>query len=106
MAETYTVAAVSYSFTMAFDTGGRVLSQGYPDTDSVGPLTCDAAGRLKTVPGLVTNVLCDVRGHQTNVTRPNGASTTLTRVGPARRARRPAQGRGHSIWTSSQKPIQ
>ena len=75
--QTYTVSSVNYSFTMTFDQGGRVLSQGYPDTDSVGPLTYDAAGRLKTVPGLVTGVLYDAAGHQTNVTRQNGASTTM-----------------------------
>jgi RHS repeat-associated protein len=75
--ETYTVNSVNYSFGWSFDLGGRILSQSYPDGDSVGTLGYDGAGRLTTVPGIVTGVIYDAAGHQTNVTRQNGASTTL-----------------------------
>jgi len=56
-----------------------VLWQSYPDGDSAGspanPIAYDAAGRLKAVPGLVSSILYDARGRQTNVIRANAAST-------------------------------
>ncbi len=85
--QTYTVPGAtpgSFGFTAAFDTGGRLLRQTYPDGDTVGtvgtPITYDAAGRLKTIPGLITNIIYDARGNTTNVTRQNGASTLMTYV--------------------------
>ena len=67
----------TYAFATAYDTGGRVLSQNYPDNDSVGPLGYDAAGRLKSVPDLVGPILYDARGNQTNVTRANAVTTAF-----------------------------
>jgi RHS repeat-associated protein len=87
VAQTYTLPGVtpgSYAFTAAFDTGGRLLRQTYPDGDTVGtvgtPIAYDAAGRLKSVPGLITNIVYDARGNTTNVTRQNGASTLMSYV--------------------------
>ncbi len=66
--QTYTVGTSNYSFAAGFDSGGRVLWQSYPDGDSAGspadPIAYDAAGRLKAVPGLVTNVLYDAAGRR------------------------------------------
>ena len=73
----------TYAFATAYDPGGRVLSQNYPDNDSVGPLGYDAAGRLRSVPDLVGPILYDARGNQTNVTRAN-AVTTAFGYSPAR----------------------
>jgi hypothetical protein len=81
--QTYTVTGATpptYGFTSAYDLGGRTLSQAYPDGDSVGPLAYDAAGRLKSVPNLLASsgILYDARGNQTNLARPNGATTVMT----------------------------
>ncbi len=82
--QTWTVPGAtpsSYAFTAAYDLAGRLLRQTYPDGDAVGtvaaPLGYDAAGRLKTVPNLVTNVVYDAHGNTTNITRQNGASSTM-----------------------------
>jgi hypothetical protein len=58
-----------------------VLRQTYPDGDSVGsvgtPIGYDPAGRLKSVPGLVTNTVYDARGNQTSVARGNAVTTNF-----------------------------
>jgi hypothetical protein len=80
--QTYTVPEATpstYVFSTAHDLGGRLASQSYPDTDSVGPLGYDAAGRLKTVPDILaaTGILYDARGNQTNIARPNAVTTAF-----------------------------
>ena len=77
----YIVDGSTYGFATTYDTGGRVLSQAYPDGDSVGgggsPILYDAAGRPKAVPGLVSATLYDARGNPTSLTRVNGTASTM-----------------------------
>jgi hypothetical protein len=77
--KTYLVDGSTYNFSTGYDTGGRILSQAYPDGDSVGgagnPILYDAAGRPKVVPGLVSATLYDARGNPTSLTRVNGTAS-------------------------------
>jgi YD repeat-containing protein len=80
--QTYTVPGETpstYTFATSYDLGGRLLSQAYPDNDSVGPLTYDAAGRLKSVPDILATagILYDARGNQTNIARANATTTAF-----------------------------
>jgi RHS repeat-associated protein len=54
----------------------------FPDGDAIAsaatPIAYDAAGRLKSVPGLITNTVYDARGQATSVTRANTVNSTLT----------------------------
>jgi RHS repeat-associated protein len=79
--KSYIVDGSTYNFSTTYDTGSRILSQAYPDGDSVGgggsPILYDGAGRQKVVPTLVSVTLYDARGNPTSVTRVNGTMSTL-----------------------------
>jgi RHS repeat-associated protein len=72
----------SYTFTHAYDVGGRLLHSTLPDGDTIGtaaaPRTFDGAGRPKTVPGYVTNAAYNARGQLVTLTRANGTTTSFT----------------------------
>ncbi|MGH6942297.1 RHS repeat-associated core domain-containing protein [Hypericibacter sp.] len=78
----YVLSSTTYTITQGFDAGDRLLWRLYPDGDSAGsaasPLLYDAAGRLKSVPGLVTTTVYNARGQTTSLTRANGVVTTYT----------------------------
>ncbi len=79
---TRTIDAVDYVFQKRFDASGSVTGLTYPDGYEVGPvpnpITYDSAGRLKTVPGFVTNVLYDAAGQPTQRTNANSTQTIWT----------------------------
>jgi RHS repeat-associated protein len=74
----YVVDSTTHTITDGYDIGGRLLSRTYPDSDSVGTITYDAGGRLKTVPSLVTDTLYDARSQVTSITRANAVNSTYT----------------------------
>lgn len=79
---TRTIDGASYTFLHGFDAGDRLLWTTYPDGSTQGtpasPLRYDSAGRLKAIPGYVTNARYDAEGRPTVVTTANGAVTTRT----------------------------
>jgi YD repeat-containing protein len=76
------IASSTYTITNGYDAGDRLLWRQYPDGDSVGsavsPFLYDSAGRLKSIPGVVTDTTYNARGQVTVLTRANGVATTYT----------------------------
>ena len=74
-----TLGGVDYTVERRYDAGGRLRGITYPDGDAVGttanPLGYDQAGRLTTIPGIVTEVLYDAAGRPTRRTNANGTLT-------------------------------
>jgi RHS repeat-associated protein len=68
----------SYTATKTYDAGGYLQTTNYPDNDVVGPLGYDEAGRLKSIPGIVTGITYDAAGRPTEMVNANGAATTWT----------------------------
>ncbi|MFH1018916.1 MAG: FG-GAP-like repeat-containing protein [Pseudomonadota bacterium] len=71
------IDGISYGFQWWYDRDGRVLAQKFSDNDFVGtpddPLTYDNLGRLKTIPGYVTNAAYDpIDGSLTELHYANG----------------------------------
>lgn len=65
-----------------YDAAGRVIGKIYPDGDVVGTgtpgpaaLQYDGAGRLRSIPGLITSVAYNAAGQATKVTYANGTVT-------------------------------
>lgn len=65
------------------DTLGQMIGKRYPDNDVVGqvagsgtPYSYDAAGRLKSIPGLITSMTYNAKGQVEQATYPNGVTTT------------------------------
>src|SRR5262249_32625210 len=79
---TKVISGNSYTFTRGFDAAGRLQWVTLPDGDTVGtsssPLLYDTAGRVKTIPNIVTTALSDARGQLTSQTNVNGTVTTRT----------------------------
>lgn len=73
----------NYRILTRYDSGGRVTSRVYPDGDTVGdadPASAgawryDAAGRLYSIPGMITQTSYDAAGRTLSVTYANGMST-------------------------------
>ncbi len=80
--DTYVVDGQSYVTTTTLDAGERIKGRSYPDGDAVGttatPWTYDGAGRLSTIPGLITSATYDARGQTKSIAYANGVSTTFT----------------------------
>ena len=78
--EIHIVASTTYTTTTTYDAGGRLTSRQYPDGDSVGsvstPIGYDGAGRLTSVPGILSSVTYTARDQQAIVTRANSTTTT------------------------------
>jgi RHS repeat-associated protein len=79
----YVIAATTHAFTNVFDVGGRQIGKTYPDGYKLGfdgtigtPFDYDAAGRLKTVPGLVNDTTYNARSQTLSLIRANGVNTT------------------------------
>jgi RHS repeat-associated protein len=81
----------------AFDAAGRVLSVQYPD-GTVGPHGYDGAGRLRSISGIVSEVLYDASGHPTSRTNANGTTTQASYS--------PARGFLQTISTTGPLPVQ
>jgi RHS repeat-associated protein len=75
---TRTTDGVSYPFTYSFDNAGRLLTESYPDGDSVGTLGYDAAGELTSVPNLVTSVTYDAMKRISSIVNANGTTQSFT----------------------------
>jgi RHS repeat-associated protein len=79
---TRTLDGVDYVAQKRYDAAGHVTGITYPDGDALGtvisPLLYDSAGRLRAVPGIVTNVIYDASGRTTQRTNANGTQTTWT----------------------------
>jgi RHS repeat-associated protein len=73
---TRVIGTQSYTFQETFDAGGRALTRTFPDGTTEGPLTYDAAGRPKTIPGVVTGATYDARGNLLTLTNANETTTT------------------------------
>jgi RHS repeat-associated protein len=78
-----TTDGVNYPFSYTYDIANRLLTESFPDGDSVGTVAYDAAGQLLSVPSLVTSVAYDPMGRPTQLVNPNG--TTQTRTYDAKR---------------------
>ncbi|MGE7155982.1 RHS repeat-associated core domain-containing protein [Methylorubrum rhodesianum] len=73
----------NYRILTRYDSGGRVTSRVYPDGDTVGdadPASAgawryDAAGRLYSIPGMITQTSYDAAGRTLSVTYANGMIT-------------------------------
>ncbi|MDQ0473263.1 RHS repeat-associated core domain-containing protein [Labrys wisconsinensis] len=80
--KTLVVDGQSYITTTAYDTGSRVLWRGLPDGTTVGtassPMTYDPAGRLVSVPGLVTGTTYDAAGQPLVTSYASGVVSTAT----------------------------
>jgi RHS repeat-associated protein len=78
----YVVDAVTHTLTNGYDISGRLLWRQFPDGDAIAsaatPIAYDAAGRLKSVPGLVSDTAYDARSQVTSITRANAVNSTLT----------------------------
>jgi RHS repeat-associated protein len=74
-----TLDGQNYSAQRRYDAASHLTGITYPDGDTVGttvdPLTYDAAGRLKTIPGIVSEILYNAVGAATNQTNVNGTVT-------------------------------
>jgi YD repeat-containing protein len=71
-----TISAVNYTLTKSLDPSGYQISTTYPDGDVVGGLTYDGAGRLASIPGIVTAISYDALGRP--LSRQNANTTTTT----------------------------
>ncbi|WP_328324867.1 C39 family peptidase [Kribbella sp. NBC_00382] len=75
-----TINGTAYTFTYGFDAGDRALWTTYPDGDTQGteaaPLRYDGAGRLLSIPGIVTAAQYDAGGELTRIDNANGTVTT------------------------------
>jgi len=76
------IASSTYTVTNGYDAGDRLLWRQYPDGDSVGsavsPFLYDSAGRLKSIPGVITDTTYNALGQIAVLTRANGVTTTFT----------------------------
>ncbi|KGM35346.1 hypothetical protein P409_04970 [Inquilinus limosus MP06] len=86
---TGTPATGTFTATTAYDAGGRVLGRTLPDGtaagDTVGkvgstgsPFTYDAAGHLKSIPGLIDSITYDASGQPLETQYGNGVVTANT----------------------------
>ncbi len=80
--QTYTVSGSAHTQTMDYQPGGELRFKTYPDGDSAGtdlnPMTYDAAGRLKTLPGGITDMTYNARGQTLTASYANGVTATFT----------------------------
>src|SRR5262249_29146247 len=76
---TRSIDGTPYTMQTGYDAGGRLLWTTYPDGDTVGtsvsPLVYDGAGRLKTIPGIVTSATYDAMRRVLTQNDANGAVT-------------------------------
>ncbi len=74
-----TLGGVDYTLERRYDAGGFLRGITYPDGDAIGtalnPLVYDQAGRLTSIPGIVTEVLYDAAGRPTRQQNLNGTLT-------------------------------
>jgi RHS repeat-associated protein len=75
---TRTTDGVSYPFSYTFDTADRLLTESFPDGDSVGTVTYDSAGHLSTLPNIITSVAYDALGRPTSLVNANGTTQSRT----------------------------
>jgi RHS repeat-associated protein len=78
--ETRSLDGGSYSMERRYDAGSRLRGTTYPDGEAIGtpanPLRYDAAGRLTTIPAIVSSIAYDARGRALVQTNGNGLTTT------------------------------
>jgi RHS repeat-associated protein len=63
-----------------YDSFGFLSTMTYPDSDAIGPMSYDAAGRLTSVPGILLDVTYDAAGRPLEQRNANGTVTTRTYV--------------------------
>ena len=73
---------VTYVAQKQYDAGGFLQTITYPDNETFGPMQYDGAGRLKAVPGIVTNVEYDAAGRA--ILQTNPYTTTSRTYSPER----------------------
>ncbi len=70
------INGIIYPVTKSWDAGGYLIGTTYPDGDTVGngttPLGYDEAGRLKSIPGFVSNITYDAAGRPLQKTNAGG----------------------------------
>ena len=76
--QTRTLDSTDYVVTRTYDSAGFLRGLSYPDGDSLSSITYDAAGRLKSVPGVLTSVTYNASGQLLVQTNANGTATTKT----------------------------
>jgi RHS repeat-associated protein len=76
--QTRTLDGTDYVVTYGYDAGGFLKNITYPDNDTVGPIAYDAAGRVYSVPGLLTSVTYNATGKPLVQVNANGTQTTRT----------------------------
>jgi RHS repeat-associated protein len=75
---TRTTDGVSYPFSYTYDISGRLLTESFPDGDSVGTIVYDSAGQLSSVPSILTSIAYDALGRATSLVNANGTTQSWT----------------------------
>jgi RHS repeat-associated protein len=77
-----TIDSVAYPFSFGYDAGGRLKWSTYPDGDTVGtataPLVYDGAGRVRSIPGVITGVTYRDDDKPLAYSFSNGVTTTYS----------------------------
>lgn len=80
--QTHTVSGSAHTQTMDHQPAGELRFKTYPDGDSAGtdlnPMTYDMAGRLKTLPGGITDMTYNARSQTLTASYSNGVTATFT----------------------------
>ena len=71
-----TLDGTLYTVSQAFDASGRLSSTTYPDGDVIGSLSYDEAGRLASIPGIVSSISYDAVGRPLTQSNANATNTT------------------------------
>jgi RHS repeat-associated protein len=73
--QTRTLDGVEYVVQREYDAAGRLSGLVYPDTDRVGPMGYDEAGRITSIPGILESVSYDAAGRPLDQRNANGTLT-------------------------------
>src|SRR5262249_47750010 len=77
-----TISGITYTVHKSLDPSGYVLSTTYPDGDIVENLTYDGAGRLASIPGILTSQTYDALGRPLSRQNANTTATTWSYADP------------------------
>jgi RHS repeat-associated protein len=75
---TRTTDGVSYPFSYTYDIASRLLTESFPDGDSVGTVAYDSAGQLSALPNIITSIAYDALGRPTSLVNANGTTQSWT----------------------------
>jgi RHS repeat-associated protein len=73
-----TLEGNTYTAQKQYDAGGFLSTITYPDTETVGPMQYDTAGRPSSIPGYVNSITYDAAGRALQQANTNNTTTTRT----------------------------